>query len=265
MAFCAATTRTRAPAAKLEPAKFTRNAPFPRRPSLRPSLDGGRLKQLVLDIRPDAPPTLANFVTGANQPLADALAKAAAQPGNHLYLWGEAGCGRSHLLRAACHAAAEAGRAAFYCPVTEGEDFPDAPGAVLAVDDVERLTEARQIALFNAFNRARPARQTLVLAGPAAPLGLALREDLRTRIGQALVFHVRPLDDLARSAILRSQAARRGLRVEEEVIAYLLRYGRRDLPSLLAVLEALDQASLEHKRPVTLPLLRQVMQAGLDI
>jgi DnaA-homolog protein len=223
------------------------------------------LKQLVLDIRPDAPPTLANFVTGANQPLVNALMAAVAAPGYHLYLWGDTGCGKSHLLRAACHAAAEAGRPAHYCQPDEDGDFPETPAAVLAVDDVETLPEARQIALFNAFNRAGSARQTLILAGSAAPLGLALREDLRTRIGQTLVFHVRPLDDLARSAILRSQATGRGLRLEEEVIAYLLRYGRRDLPSLLAVLEALDQTSLERKRPITLPLLRQIMQAGLDI
>jgi DnaA family protein len=222
------------------------------------------LKQLILDIRPDAPPTLANFVAGANQALMEALAAAIWSPAQHLYLWGEAGCGKSHLLRAACHEAMLGGRPAHYFPADEDGDFPRAPGAVLAIDDVEQLSEARQIALFNAMNRAGPARQTLILAGLAAPLGLALREDLRTRIGQTLVFHVRPLDDLARSAILRSQATRRGLRLEEDVIAYLLRYGRRDLPSLLGVLEALDQASLEHKRPVTLPLLRQLMQAGLD-
>lgn len=223
------------------------------------------MKQLILDIRPDAPPTLANFVAGANQPLLEALAAVVARPAQHLYLWGEAGCGKSHLLRAACHAAVEAGRPARYCAAAEEGDFPDTPGMLLAVDDLDRFSAARQIALFNAVNRAGPACQTLVLAGPAAPLGLALREDLRTRVGQSLVFHVRPLDDLARSAILRSQAARRGLRMDEEVIAYLLRYGRRDLPSLLGVLEALDQASMERKRPVTLPLLREVMQAGLDI
>lgn len=223
------------------------------------------MKQLLLDIRPDAPPTLANFVTGANQALVEALATAVGSPGQHLYLWGEDGCGKSHLLRAASHAAVDAQRPGHYCAASGAGDFPTTPGAVVAVDDVENLPEARQIALFNAFNRTQASGQTLILAGPTAPIGLALREDLRTRIGQTLVFHVRPLDDPARSAILHSQAARRGLRLEDEVVTYLLRYGRRDLPSLLAVLEALDQASLEAKRPITLPLLRQIMQAGPDL
>ena len=223
------------------------------------------MRQLLLDLRPDAPPTLANFVTGTNEALVEALAAAVAVSGTHLYLWGEAGCGKTHLLRATCQAATEAERPARYCPASDAGDFSDTPGAVVAVDNVETLPEARQIGLFNAFNRAAAAGVTLILAGSVAPLGLRLREDLRTRIGQTLVFHVQPLDDQARSAILRSQATRRGLRLEEDVIAYLLRYGRRDLPSLLSVLDALDQASLEAKRPITLPLLRQIMQAGLDI
>ena len=44
-----------------------------------------------------------------------------------------------------------------------------------------------------------------------------------------------------------------------------LRHGRRELSSLLAVLDALDTASLERKRPITLPLLREMMQQGLEI
>ena len=105
----------------------------------------------------------------------------------------------------------------------------------------------------------------MLLAGPSAPLGLALREDLRTRIGQALIYEVQALDDDARAAILLTLAARRGLRLADEVVEFLLRHGRRELSSLLAVLDALDTASLERKRPITLPLLREMMQQGLEI
>ncbi|TXH59243.1 MAG: DnaA regulatory inactivator Hda, partial [Burkholderiaceae bacterium] len=103
------------------------------------------------------------------------------------------------------------------------------------------------------------------LCGPAAPLGLALREDLRTRIGQSLIYEVKPLDDDARAEILATLAARRGLRLADEVVDFLLRHGRRELSSLREVLDALDRASLEHKRPITLPLLRDMIQQGLEI
>ncbi len=231
------------------------------------------MKQLVLDIRPDAPPTLDNFVAGANAELvatlsliAPATQTPAGLPARHVYLWGAPGSGRSHLLRAAAALAADSGRPVQLLRATEvGEALPETPGALLAIDDIDRLAPAAQIALFNAFNRARGNAQSLLLAGPVAPLGLHLREDLRTRIGQGLIFEVQPLDDSSRAAILATLAERRGLRLTDDVVDFLLRHGRRELASLLAVLDALDAASLERKRPITLPLLREMMQQGLAI
>lgn len=230
------------------------------------------MKQLVLDIHPDAPPTLDNFVAGANEELLAALGalasadKAAALPARHVYLWGPPGSGRSHLLRATVAACRAAGRPAEYLEGgAAGAALPEETGQLLAVDDVDALAEDAQIALFNAFNRARLNGQTLLLAGAHPPLGLALREDLRTRIGQCLIYEVQALDDDARATILATLAERRGLRLADEVIDFLLRHGRRELPNLLAVFEALDRASLERKRPITLPLLREMMQAGLEI
>jgi DnaA family protein len=230
------------------------------------------VKQLVLDLHPDRPPTLDNFVPGGNAELLASLALLAAAPaqlpGAHLYLWGTPGIGRSHLLEATATYAREQGRPAHFLAATEvGDNLPETANALLAIDDTDQLPPAAQIALFNAFNRARNNGQSLLLAGPAAPQGLAptLREDLRTRIGQSLIFEVRPLDDDARAAILHSLAARRGLRLNDDVLGFLLTHGRRDLPSMVTAFAALDAASLEHKRPITLPLLRQLMQQGLPI
>lgn len=234
------------------------------------------MKQLVLDIRPDAPPTLDNFVSGANAELVATLALLAGQatatqlPSRHLYLWGAPGSGRSHLLRATVALAREDGRPTHLLNAADIDDaLPDTPGALVAIDDIghlgERPGDEAQIALFNAFNRARGNGQSLLLAGPCAPLGLKLREDLRTRIGQSLIYEVQPLDDASRAAILLALADRRGLRLADEVVDFLLRHGRRELSSLLAVLDALDAASLERKRPITVPLLREMMQQGLAI
>ena len=51
-------------------------------------------------------------------------------------------------------------------------------------------------------------------------------------------------------------AEQRGCQLPADVIDYLLHHGKRDLPSLLATLAALDRASLASKRPVTVPLLK---------
>ncbi|PLX72002.1 MAG: DnaA regulatory inactivator Hda [Azoarcus sp.] len=228
------------------------------------------MKQLVLDIRSDAPPTLDNFVVGANSELVASLSLLATDrsllPARHLYLWGTSGKGRSHLLQAAVAVAAANGRQTHYLNADTVRDaLPETPDALLAIDDIDRLRPEAQIALFNAFNRARLNGQSLLLAGLQPPLALALREDLRTRIGQSLIFEVQPLDDDSRAAILATLAERRGLRLADEVVDFLMRHGRRDLPSLLAAFNALDAASLEQKRPITLPLLREMMQQGLAI
>ncbi len=50
----------------------------------------------------------------------------------------------------------------------------------------------------------------------------------------------------------------------EDVVAYLLRHARRDMASLIAILDALDRYSLQYKRAVTLPLVRDALEAMKD-
>lgn len=224
------------------------------------------MRQLVLDIAADSPPQFENFVAGGNTALVTALRETAHMPGGHLYVWGASGNGRSHLLRATVAAAHDAGRPAIFMEAADiGQALPEEEGLLLAADDVHKLGDAAQVALFNSFNRAHALGQTLLLSGDAPPLQLRLREDLRTRVGQCLIFEVLPLADEERACILHGMAGRRGLRLDPEVVAYLLRHGRRDMPSLIAAMNALDASSLEQKRPITLPLLRELMQRGLDI
>jgi DnaA family protein len=138
------------------------------------------------------------------------------------------------------------------------------PGALLVLDDIAAIADDGQVALFRTFNAARLAGLALLLSGPEPPLRLRLREDLRTRIGQTLVFEVKPLSDEEKAAALGRHALRRGMRVDDGLVRYLLARGRRDLPSLMAVLDHLDRVSLEQHRALTLPLLREVMQLPFD-
>jgi DnaA-homolog protein len=199
------------------------------------------MQQLVLDIGPAAEPDFDNYIAGPN---AEALARVRSLAGGSLreaivYLWGDAGSGRTHLLRAAARAN---------------------PGLVIA-DDVESLDPGAQQQLFAAINAAREGGAPVLAAGGAAPAGLALREDLRTRLAWGLVYQLRPLNDGEKAQHLRAEAARRGLRLSEEVVGYLLTRLPRDLPSLNGVLDALDRYSLASKRPITLPLVRETLEA----
>jgi DnaA family protein len=223
-------------------------------------------QQMLLDLKPEQPPTLGNFVVGANAELVERL-RGLGDTGNFeaIYLWGDPGCGKSHLL-AATAASAQNRRPVVHLPAAEaGAELSLAPGTLLVIDDIEDLAAEAQIALFRAFNAAHFLGLALLLAGNEPPLRLGLREDLRTRIGQTLIYEIQSLSDDEKGAALRRHAIERGMLMDPGVVHYLLRHGRRDLPSLMAMLNSLDRASLEQKRPPTLPLLRELMQTSLDL
>lgn len=218
------------------------------------------MQQLTLDVRPEPETTLDNFVAGDNQALLQSLRQQArARDGSWLYLWGDAGSGRSHLLRATVAQALAEGRPACYLSVAEASRLQVSEDLLLALDDLDQLDEAGQALLFRALIQVRDAHGTLILAGNVPPRQLALREDVRTRVGQALIFEIHPLDDDAKGALLMQNAMARGISLDADIIEYLLRHGQRDPRWLMSVLDALDEASLSQARPVTLPLLREVL------
>jgi DnaA-homolog protein len=219
------------------------------------------MQQLVLELAPPPAPTLENFYAGPNAAVLAALREALAGAERVTYLWGEPGSGKTHLLRAAVRDCAARGRAALYVGAPHGALGSPAECDLLAVDDVDALDETAQAALFDAFNLLR-AGQTLLLAAGARPVAdLALREDLRTRLGSGLSLRMAPLGDGEKALALADHAAQRGLRLSPDIIAYVLTHCRRDMGTQMAVLDALDRQSLEQKRPVTLPLVREALRA----
>jgi DnaA family protein len=225
------------------------------------------MSQLVLDIAPDRQPSLDNFVVGRNPELLSALRHAMAGSSSErcFYLWGEAGSGKSHLLQACVLAALDKGHSATYARGSVPPQSVDRGTAVVAVDDVETLDDAAQIGLFNLYNQMRERGGMLLVSGKESPLHLKLRDDLRTRLGWGLVYQVHVLGDDDKAHALTQHAHERGFVLPVEVTQYLLRHGRRDLPSLIAVLDALDEHSLRLHRAPSVPLLKEILQQELEL
>jgi DnaA family protein len=228
------------------------------------------MKQLLLDIAPSPPPTLANFVPGRNIELLQALndiiegnVTEGLERERFIYLWGGAGCGRSHLLQAVAGICMRRNMNVVYFSCTHETDFITSSEAdCVTVDDVDRLDAKAQISLFNLYNHIREEGHAfLVVSGPAAPAQLNLRADLLTRLGWGLVYQVHELSDEEKIKAMKSHAKDRGLDLPQEVCDYLLCHGRRDLPSLMAALDALDGFSLANQRKITVPLVRELFRA----
>ncbi len=215
------------------------------------------MNQLLLDITPDWWPTFENFVPGENSELLFALHEALAGGAAErcIYVWGGLGSGKSHLLQACIGAAQNAHKSAVYAQGCVPE-YAD----IVAVDDVDSLDEAAQIELFNLYNQVKDSGAMLLVSGAQSPLHLKVRADLRTRLGWGLVYQVQGLSDDEKLQALSRHAKDRGFALAPEILQYLLRHGRRDLPSLLKVLDALDEHTLSLHRTPSIPLLKEVMQ-----
>jgi DnaA family protein len=220
------------------------------------------MRQLLLDWGADKPQTLDNFVVGQNaEPLQllrlFSLRSAKMPDERFVYLWGESGAGKSHLLQALA-----SGPDTRYIPAAAPPDaflYTNAVSLYL-MDDCDRLPPGSQIAAFALFNQVRENGGLLVTTGALPPARLTLREDLRTRLGWGLIYQLHGLTDDEKIAALTRAAHSRGMNLSPGVLPYLITHFRRDMQSLSAMLDALDQYSLETQRPITLPLLRSLLQ-----
>jgi len=204
------------------------------------------MQQLLLELAPPPPPTLENFVPGRNGAALQALRDALAGGEGFVFVWGPGGSGKTHLLRAFAKAAAEVKR------------------DVAAADDVGRLGEAEQVALFDQCNRLRASKGVLAASAEGPPAGLPLRPDLRSRLASGIVLQLHPLSDAEKAGALAAHAAERGMALDRELIAYLLGHYDRDMGTQIAMLDTLDKYSLQRQRPVTLPLLKEALRALPD-
>lgn len=221
------------------------------------------MRQLLLDLGEENPPTLDTFVIGKNDELLQRLQlvtqnRHTIPQERFIYLWGEPGAGKSHLLQALA-TAPEARYLPANADITAYTFSPDV--LLYLLDDCEQLLPETQIAAFSLFNQIRENGGLLIAAGATAPAALALREDLRTRLGWGLIYQLHGLSDDEKIAALHQTASARGIILSPGVLPYLITHFRRDMRSLSAMLDALDQYSLETQRPITLPLLRGLLQA----
>lgn len=179
-----------------------------------------------------------------------------------IYVWGEEGTGKSHLLRAWVAQALDAGKKAVYIdaaatPLTEAAFEAE----YLAIDQIEKLGNEEQALLFAVFNRFRNSgKGFLLLSSEHTPQQLVIREDLRTRMAYCLVYEVKPLTDQEKIDALVSMAAARQVTIDPEIFEYLLNHWRRDMDSLMQMLDTLDNYAVTMGKRITLPLLRQLLK-----
>ncbi len=226
------------------------------------------MKQIALDIGLACVPSFTNYLAGPNEPALSHLqlwAGSALRSPVPTYLWGPTGSGKTHLLQASAQALREAGARVGWLDASllEPPDFDESWAAVF-MDDCHLYTAVQQHAAFSWFvhavNAADGRPRGVLAAGLLPPADLALRDDLRSRLGWGHVFGLQPLSDAQRRAVLRRQADARGLLLSDEVIDYILSRFTRDLVHLVQLLDQLDGYSLQTQRAITIALVKSMLE-----
>ena len=223
------------------------------------------MRQIPLAIGPEPLPTFNSFVVGANAAALDylqALSNASANPSPPpVYLWGPPGSGKTHLLRALAYRLQQTGARVGWFAAGDPAPWAWVKGwSLIVIDDCAELDEVAQQAAFALLVDATTEGVQLVAAGSVPPVDLPLREDLRTRLAWGHVFAMQALAEAETRAALRREADRRGIFLSDEVMDFLLTRYPRDLRHLMRTLDQLDQFALARSRPVTVPLVKLMMQ-----
>lgn len=180
-----------------------------------------------------------------------------------VYLWGESGTGKTHLLSAACQSLSQRGYRVAYIP----GDMINEPGALdgmeqvelLCFDDLQRLDHASEVDLFHCINRCREAETRLILAADRQTdqLGLKLA-DLQTRLSWGLVCHAEFMGEEGLREAFRKEIHARSLEASDEVLSYVLRRFPRRIAALKHVVTTLDEVSMSEQRRITIPFVKSI-------
>ena len=217
------------------------------------------MRQIPLAIGVEAAQTFDDFRVGPNALAVEHLSHLTPKSAP-VYLWGVSGSGKSHLLRALAQRFDAQGWRTGGFGADDPAPWPHDPAwNLIVIDGCDALDPDQQHAAFALFVEASTHGVPVVAAGRLPPVDLALREDLRTRLGWGHVFAIQPLAEPEVRAALRREADRRGIFLSDDVMDYLLTRFARDLKHLMAQLDRLDEFSLSTQRVVTVPLLKQML------
>ena len=187
----------------------------------------------------------------------------------YLYLYGNKGCGCSHLLQAACHYADQLGFSAMYLPLFEVRHY--APSelfdsldqlSLVCLDDLQAIVGSIEWeeALFHLFNHLAANSVALLVSANGSVRTLPwVLADLASRLSSGAVYHVAPPSMECRLTILQCRAHQRGIKLSSEVAQFIYYRCQRDMGALMTVLDRLDQASLTAQRRLTIPFVKAVM------
>ena len=232
--------------------------------------------------------TFDSFVVGPANKFAYSAAKAVAKdPGvafNPLFIYGESGLGKTHLMHAIANEinAQSPGRKVLY---TTSENFLNEFVAsitqktgvkfrlryrnvdVLMIDDIQFLKSRTQLQeeFFHIFNELTAQNKQIVLTSDRPPKEISPLEDrLRTRFEGGMTVDIQPPSMETKIAILQRKALDKKCILPDDVLEFLSRNSGHDVRTLEGRLNKVIFASRLHEEPITLELAKMALNEAIN-
>ncbi len=220
------------------------------------------MNQLGLPITLDSKMLLENLV--GNQQILDFINQLYFQDHSaEIYVYGETGKGKTHLLQGAISRALAKKKNGMYIDCNEPMpehviDYIDQLDWI-GIDNINQIDSQQQHLFFDLYNRAKLSEISIIVSGPTAPSSLSIMKDLKTRLGLATVFELEELNDDLTKEVLKNQMNERNLTIETKVYEYLFKHYSRNVNILISAINLLDRASLQSKQGITIPFVKKTL------
>jgi chromosomal replication initiator protein len=232
--------------------------------------------------------TFEAFVIGASNRFAHAaaqrVAETPAESYNPLFIYGDSGLGKTHLLHAIGHYVVQnfpGKRVRYVSTETFMNDFVDAIRTngqttfkrryrecdVLLVDDIQFMEgkEGLQEEFFHTFNWLYEGSKQIVLSSDRHPRSIATLEDrLRSRFEWGLTTDVQPPELETRLAILRKKADGERIPIPGDVLELIATHVRDNIRELEGALIRVSAYASLNREPPTLDVAARVLSDILD-
>jgi DnaA family protein len=185
-----------------------------------------------------------------------------------LFIYGTKQSGKTFLLQAMCNSYSSMGKSSLYVPLKKVmnygvEIFESLENIdLICIDGIEQVISKTEWEkeIFNLINKALISKSRLILTSSKDLKSLNfLLPDLESRIKKIQSYELYPIDDKDIIDALKYISQFKSINLGDKEAKYLVTYSQRDISNLIQILESLDQLSMEMKRKITIPLIKEVI------
>ena len=185
-----------------------------------------------------------------------------------LFIYGTKESGKTFLLQAMCNSYSSVSKSSLYIPLkmvmNYGVEIFESLENIdlICIDGIEEVISKIEWekAIFNLINKALISETRLILTSSKDLKSLNfLLPDLESRIRKIQSYELHPINDKDIFDALKYISKLTSINLGDKEARYLVTYSQRNISNLVHILESLDQLSMEMKRKITIPLIKEVI------